>query len=282
MNMLTNMPIERRRAIRMGHAGRSQDWPSKVLHDVPQRMEPDGLDRGRLLALADFIAGLERAPHAEGLASKMGSDVHLCPAKFVDGRTKCEHFSLRDGGPNGFGQLFFKGRPDPQNVLGYALTGYGIVCWGWGRENGMRSVCLNGKVNEVSQVLAADPVLGSKTVSWTHGIITPRHVAQALRRYLDGMTPKEAWEAVKDRPWVVPPSALPKPVEAAKPEPKPVEVVKPAPKPKPVEVVSSHNDPVGIAHDAYLKAVALAERAAAAIEAAQAAFDAAQGRRRYG
>ena len=266
VNAIVNMPLERRRDMRNGGGRGSEDWPSKVLHEVGPQMEADGLDRRRLHALADFIETLYAAPAPKIRQEVVGSNVHECPAKYVDGRTKCEFFSLRNGGQAGLGKVYFKDSPEPQNVVSYALTGYGLICWGWGSENGMRSVALNGRVNEVSRVLAADPALGHE-MDWTQGFINAGHVAMALRFFLEGMTPLEAWRKVEYTPWVDQPKE--RHMGKVDPEPTPKPEPEPAPEPKPVEVVSMHNDPVEIAHDAYLKAAEAVEKAQEALEQAE-------------
>lgn len=267
VNAIVGIPLERRRAMRDGGGRGSENWPSKVLHEVGPQMEADGLDRRRLHALADLIETLYAAPPPRIRQEVVGSNIHECPAKYVDGRTKCEYFSLRDGGPAGLGKVYFKDSPEPQNVVGYALTGYGLICWGWGSENGMRSVALNGRVNEVSRVLAADPAC-NREIDWTQGFINAGHVAMALRFFLEGMTPKEAWRKVEHTPWVDQPKErhMGKVEAEPTPEPEPEPASEPT---KPVEVVSMHNDPVEIAHDAYLKAVEAVEKAQAALDHAE-------------
>ena len=95
----------------------------------------------------------------------------------------------------------------------------------------------------------------------------------ALRFFLEGMTPLEAWKKVEYTPWVDQPKERhmeqePEPIPEPELEPEP----EPEPKPEPTksfEIVSMHNDPVGIAHDAYLKAVEAVEKAQEALEAAE-------------
>ena len=280
MKMGNTIPVgtwASRRRMARGCGSRSSDWPSRVLHDVSPQMEPDGLDRRRLNELADYIETLPLAPR--GRIADSDPEIDRVSTKLVDGRTPCVEFMLLGGGSHGFGDVYFKGSaPRPAAVTGYALSGYGIVCWGWGTDNGMANVALNGRVNEVQRVLSADPVLGSRQISWGGEQILPQHVAQALRFFLDGMTPTEAWEATRNKPWVVPPKELREP----KPEPEPELDTKPggidwnasmpAPKAeatKSFEVVSMHNDPVGIAHDAYLKALKAVEEAQEALDHAE-------------
>ena len=177
---------------------------SNMLHNVAPRMEPDGLDRRRLNALADFIETLPLAPR--GRIADSDPEMGHLPTKVVDGRTPCVAFRLTGGGPGGFGEVYFKGSaPRPASVTGYALSGYGIICWSWGSGNGMASVALNGRANELQRVLTADPVLGSKEITWGDTVIQPPLVAMALRCFLEGMTPTEAWEAARNTPWIVPP-----------------------------------------------------------------------------
>ena len=175
-----------------------------MLQNVTPRMEADGLDRRRLSVLADFIEALPLAP--EGRIRHSDQEIGRRPTKHVDGRTGCVAFMLTGGGSHGLGDVYFKGSaPSPATIMGYALCGYGLICWAWGSDRGMANVAINERGNEVRRVLSADPVLESKEVAWGGTMIQPPLVAMALRCFLEGMTPTEAWEAARNTPWIVPP-----------------------------------------------------------------------------
>ena len=251
-----------RRLMARGCGSRSSDWPSKVLHDVSPQMGPDGLDRRRLNALADFIETLPPASRGR----TVDDELNRITTKFVDGRTPCVEFMLLGGGSHGFGAVYFWGdAPRPEAITGYALSGYGIICWGWGTDNGMANVALNGRVNEVQRVLSADPVLGSRQISWGGArMILPQHVAAGaalLPRWHDadggmGGDQEQALGRTAD-------TRAGAGAEAG------AGARRPRPEPKSFEVVSMHNDPVGIAHDAYLKAVEAVEKAQEALDHAE-------------
>ena len=184
--------MHRRRALnlRNGSADRaSADWPSRVLHDIGPRME-FGLDRRRLMALADYIEGLERiAPWRPN--GKDWTDGPVAVAKFVHGATPVKGFALR-GGEEGYGVVEFSGG----NASAYWLTGYGLVCWGWGAGNGLSHVADMQRIGEVQAVLDARPVTMSKVQGLGITQVRPHHVAMAIREFLDCGNALTAWKRV--------------------------------------------------------------------------------------
>ena len=187
--------------------GGNHDLPSIVLHQVEAAIEADGVDRRRLRALADLI---------EELPLWKPNGTRLVNLKRVESGTPVTHYTTSLGGPQGFGMLHFA--EGATNVIDqYVLTGYGMVCWGWGLKSGMQSVVDDqAKAAELQRVLSARPVY-EREVRFDLKLRTA-HVASALRKWLDGASPVEAYRQVRDdilsQPGVI--------RTAPKPEPKPV------------------------------------------------------------
>ena len=162
----------------------SDDFPSKVLHEVPKVFE-DGLAVRRLEALADFIGGL---PQFSGR-------VKTIVANRVHSECEIAGFVLRAGG-NGYGIVHFTGdRTDPkQEVLAY-YTGWGIICWGWGAYQGMSAVAENGMMGPLQDVLTAEP-LRRENLGMSFSSAGPADVADALREFVKCRDAKEAWRKV--------------------------------------------------------------------------------------
>lgn len=161
----------------------SHNWPSRILHEVPQAFE-EGLATARLKRLADLIETLgvmdqSRPGWAAGKVGILGS---------VHGRNEVLGYLLQSGG-QGYGAVCFReGQPDA-----YYLTGYGLVCWGWGKGQSMASVAANGHQNALQDVLTAEPVRKQQIPDLFLGDVTGRHVADALRQFVVCRDPHRAW-----------------------------------------------------------------------------------------
>ena len=201
-------------------------WASTVLHDVGPRMEA-GVDKRRLKKLADFIEGITlMAPFRRAQQDRNWAPAPTYMLKMVNGQHACTGYMLECGG-DGIGCKYAV-----DGTLYQVLTGYGIICWGWGMSNGYRAVVENQYAHDLHQVLSAEPVTRGFVLGAPVSGIHPKHVAQALRYFINCHERKdvatEAWEhALK----VIKPEEVEGLVNAApkveaRPEPK-----APAPKP---------------------------------------------------
>lgn len=173
--------------------GNEGTWPSSVLHELNQRME-DGLDARRLLALADLIEPLPMAPLMRGIG-KHWANGPIVAARYMDGRTPVIGYVLRESTEKGFGLVEFEEGKNT-GAAGYWLTGYGLVCWGWGEQMGMAAVAGNGMVQQLQQVLTADPIWQRKFTDLTISKVTPVLIAQALRHFVQCRDATIAWGRV--------------------------------------------------------------------------------------
>ena len=175
-------------ALRAGaNGGRVRGWPSDTLHAVAPRMEPDGLDHRRLLAIAEFIGALL-------MDDGTSPDGHRkVTARHVYGQNECTHYAL-DAGGDGLGYVEFD-RMENGAVVGLRLTGYGIACWAFGQDAGMSAVAQDNRVSAVQAVLTAAPV---PPEARRH--VTPAHVAGALVRFVECLDPEQAWQDALDKP----------------------------------------------------------------------------------
>ena len=181
------------KGLKVGTARTSQEsWHSDVLHKVNQQME-DGLDARRLHALADFIEGLRLAPI---LRTKGWAEGPLMQTSYVHGATPVKGYLLRASGDKGLGLVEFEA--GQTGAVGYWLSGYGVICWGWGEAMGMAAVAGNGMVNQLQQVLTAEPVWERKFSDYTITKVTTAHVAQAIRYFIECQDAVVAWGKVAD------------------------------------------------------------------------------------
>lgn len=214
------------------------------LPGVRGHQDADGLNRGRLRALADAIEGLPASdwPEGDGLGP-------VGTMNFVRQAEPPTHFTLRAGG-QGLGVLRFAGAGEAE-IVARAVTGYGLVCWAFGKYAGLGAVASDGRVREVEQVLNAAPVIDGKC-----GVrlrIGPRHVAEAVRAYCRCVDPEKAWREV------VGAHAQARPAE---PEPEPA----PEPKrPAPAEPAPDARWRVLLSQERWAEAAALAEEQVAAL-----------------
>ena len=192
-------------------------WASGELHGINPLME-DGLDRRRVHALADVIEALPVM--APLFSSKPWTDGPIVQARFVDGRLPVKGYILRDGSSSGLGVVQF-GKGQGSDAEGYYLSGYGIICWAWGMQMGMAAVAGNGLVNELQQVLTAEPVMQRELGSYTITKVTLPHIAQALRAFCETRDAKAAWQRVANADMVEHPELVPKVEAKPEPEPKP-------------------------------------------------------------
>ena len=182
-------PVHRDRAdaVSRGLTVRSADLPSKVLHDVEGKMDDDGIDRGRLIQLAHVI---------EGLPSPLRRDPGMFTSalmSFVRRELVPTHYMVRGGGGNGMGMTVYQGA----KVKEVCLTGYGLICWGWGMRQGTKAVVATPKrAAELHAVLTAEPVV-CRDVDFGRRV-APKDVARALCHWMDGATPGEAYRKVRD------------------------------------------------------------------------------------
>ena len=166
------------------------DWPSAVLHEIGSSMD-GGIDKRRLAAMADFIEGLVMVPdRGEPAPGPLGT------AAGVDGRYPCLGYVLRPGG-EGFGTVCFhphepneERRRDPQ---GYYLTGFGLCCWARGKANGINAVATVEASSQLQDVFIAEPIRQGNVPGFTLGDVTPRHVADAIRQFIDCEDATRAW-----------------------------------------------------------------------------------------
>ena len=109
------------------------------------------------------------------------------------------------------------GAPGP---LGYYLSGYGLVCWGWGEGKGMNAVADNGYVNRLQDMLTAEPVRLRQVPGLTLWDVTPRHVADAIRQFCESEDAGQAWYMASGLREEAPPAQAPSlPVEPKAPVP---------------------------------------------------------------
>ena len=144
----------------------------------------EGIDAGRLERLADLIEGLE-------VMDRKQRDWAAGPvdrATRVDGRSPVLGYLL-DAGGDGFGDVCFPGKGE----TAYYLTGYGLVCWGWGMAAGITSVAANGHANAVQDVLTAEPVRRGEIPDLALAEVTGRHVADAIRQFIEHRDAQQAW-----------------------------------------------------------------------------------------
>lgn len=172
--------------------GGSNDWPSKVLHDVGGCIE-GGLNRVRLRALAGFIEDLPLVRRGDEHPGPIPAINHL------DGRTACIGFVLHAAG-DGHGLVSYSAPAPGGTVRGYYLTGYGLICWGWGTGNGMSSVAGNGHVEALQHVLTAYPIERGTVPNLTLPDVTPAHVAKALRAFVECEDAWQAWREAAGEP----------------------------------------------------------------------------------
>lgn len=200
---------------RNGGADRARGgWPSEVLHGIGASMD-QGLDRRRLSKLADFIEGIELMPEWAGEAPGPVGD-----ARHVDGRIECLGYVLRAGGA-GFGTVLFHSDRQHGSPQGYYLSGYGLICWGWGESMGMNAVAEVGNANKVQDLLTAEPVRRGEVPGFRLGDVTTAHVADAIRRFVESEEPGRAWYMASGmKPRIPIESAAPAPA-AVVPEPGP-------------------------------------------------------------
>ena len=165
--------------------GRTRGWSSDRLHKIAPSMNTDGIDHRRLEALADLLDELPR------FDAKTVTGRPTTTLKYVDGRTMLTHFSLMAHG-GGFGFIRFD-RPRNGAIECYALTAYGVICWGWGATNGMESVATGRKRAELEQVLHAKPCIGVGREVELPFDADAKDVAFALRRWLKHGNVVEAW-----------------------------------------------------------------------------------------
>ena len=178
-------------AMRKGIAERGvTTWPSAVLHEIGPSME-GRIDKRRLAAMADFIEGLDMVPdRGDPAPGPLGT------AAGVDGRYPCLGYVLRPGG-EGYGTVCFypykneeERRSDPQ---GFYLTGYGLCCWAWGKGNGINAVATVDASSALHDVFIGEPVRAGLVPGFTLGDVTPRHVADAIRQFIDCEDATRAW-----------------------------------------------------------------------------------------
>ena len=193
-------------------------WASGELHGINPLME-DGLDRRRVHALADVIEALPVM--APLFSSKPWTDGPIVQARFVDGRLPVKGYILRDGSSSGLGVVQF-GKGQGSDAEGYYLSGYGIICWAWGMQMGMAAVAGNGLVNELQQVLTAEPVMQRELGSYTITKVTLPHIAQALRAFCETRDAKAAWQRVADTHMSMPEAGEAKIEPKAEPAPAPL------------------------------------------------------------
>lgn len=161
----------------------SENWPSKVLHDRGPAPK-EGLDEARLVRLADFIETLE----VMDTSHPAWADGPVAVLNGLHGKQECLGYLLAATG-HGLGAVCFReGQPDA-----YYLTGYGLVCWGWGTVNGMASVAANGFQNALQDVFTAEPVRRHQIPDLTLADVTSAHVADALRKFVECRDPHRAW-----------------------------------------------------------------------------------------
>ena len=170
------------------HADHEASWPSAVLHKVAPRMD-EGLDTRRIHAMADFIEELEMAPHFRG-GVKWASGPTGGIA-YISGQTPVRGYVVRDSGQSGMGVVV----NDPAETH-YYLTGYGLICWGWGASSGMSSVAQNGLVDQLQDVLTARPVWDRAFPDYTISALTCPDIAQALRELVQCRDAMLAWRKV--------------------------------------------------------------------------------------
>lgn len=218
----------------------SLPWPSKVLHQMPMQMGADGICPVRLNALADFIDTL----HGWNSNNTLWKHRKVVVMKAPHGLNPVTHYVVNGkAGAAGLGFIPYDcqiGRDARGGPMAWAMTGYGIICWGWGSTVGMSAVARDHRVNEVQRVITAAPVLDpveTNRIRWM-GQVRPQNVADAIRAYIEHLDPVEAWrdalmdadETAKRQPTALLPTSLKPPVKVeVKPAPKVVEVQVPEP-----------------------------------------------------
>ena len=174
-------------AMRQGIADKgAADWPSARLHD--RGAGPvEGLHVERLLRLADYIATLERMPFGR-------MEKKVAPASVVYGNTPCLGYTLDSAGA-GLGYIQFSGQSaeEGSTAEGYWLSGYGLICWGWGMNGGIASVAAADKASALHHVLTAEPVRQGHVPGFRWGDVTPAHVADAIRHFVKSEDAARAW-----------------------------------------------------------------------------------------
>lgn len=171
-------------------------WSSDVLHGIGSAMDR-GLDRRRLMALADFIEGLEMMPQ---WGCVLPQQEQVGNVRHVDGRIACLGYVLRPGGA-GYGNVLFDSERKSDPPRGYYLSGYGLVCWAWGAAAGMNAVAGVDHVNKLQDVLTAEPVQRGEVPALCLVEVTTEHVADALRHFIETEEePAQAW-LMADRLW---------------------------------------------------------------------------------
>ena len=204
-------------ALRRGSTVRGNaDWPNAFLHELGPSM--DGrIDKRRLPAMADYIESLELSPNR----GEMTAPGPLGHADGVNGRYPCLGYVLRPGG-EGFGAVCFPAGKERAAPAGYYLSGFGIACWAWGRQQGMNAVATNEAVGQLHDVFIAEPVRLMQVPGFTLGDVTPRHVADAIRQFIDCEDATRAWymaSGLKPETASEPPAKVPVPEPVSEPAP---------------------------------------------------------------
>ena len=175
-----------------------EGWPSAVLHGVAGARE-EGLNPKRLHAMADFIETLPLAPLTGG---RSFSGCPMGTLSQVRGYTQVVGYMLSGGGGHGYGLSQHGPRAhgsEKSEFLGYWLTGYGLICWGWGTTEGMSAVADNEHVNELHKVLTAEPVVDRECGDLTLTKVTTGLVAEAVREFCTTRDAQQAWRNVAGR-----------------------------------------------------------------------------------
>ena len=202
-----------------------QSKPSSVLHGIDPSMDR-GLDVRRLYALADFIEGLGTMVPMGRAGAKEWAPGPVQPTDWVKSHQRVVGYMLRPAATAyGLNCLL----PSGESVQ--YLTGYGLLCWGWGNSQGMNAVAANGHVRELEWLLTAQPVVGGSVRGLMHlSEISCDMVADAIRHFVNDPVAREAWQAVAEglTPTYV---QEPEPVapERVAPEPKLVPKAEPGP-----------------------------------------------------
>ena len=152
-------------------------WPSAALHDLGSKMA-NGIDRRRLLGLAEYIEGVGYVTPQTSHGTKWAPGPVLpLEMHVVDGRLECIGYML-DGPGDGLGlQCLVDGKRK------LYLTGYGLACWAWGRTNGMAALAEGVARQDLEDLLIAKPVKKGFVPGLARTAVTAFHVAQALRYF---------------------------------------------------------------------------------------------------
>lgn len=163
---------------------------SRILHDVPSNINADGLDVTRITKLAEFIRTLrlirKEYPYSE--------------YKYVDKYNVNPDSYVLHTKNHGLGIFRFE-EGEGKKLEFAALTGYGLMCWGWGYDKGMANVCTNKHINQIQRVLTATPILGfdeERIISERIELDT-NLIAEALLEYIESKDAATAWRIVVDR-----------------------------------------------------------------------------------